>query len=134
MITAPWRYRSSFAEYSSDIIPISWFGKENKTYPYEFGFFPYSRTAPAELGTHASFVEVFFDAVKHHGLEGTIGLRRLSGHESIGTLECTEGNVNIIFPGTEVGSFPSTARHQKSFPRDVETDVIDICSMILRTE
>ncbi|KAJ5143702.1 uncharacterized protein N7515_002489 [Penicillium bovifimosum] len=102
MVTAPWKCDNSFAKHGGRIVPISWFFKEGRPYPYEFGFFPYSKTDPPKLEQHASFVEAFFDAVNLHGLDNFVGLRRLSGHESTGMLECTEGRVNIMFPSNEI--------------------------------
>jgi hypothetical protein len=102
MVTAPWTYDSSFMKYGGKIVPISWFCKEGIPRPYEFGFYPYSMTNPAKLKEYSSFVEAFFDAVNLHGLSNSVSLRRLSGHESTGMLECTEGKVNIIFLSNEV--------------------------------
>ncbi|KAJ5847274.1 hypothetical protein N7455_011231 [Penicillium solitum] len=102
MVTAPWSCDSSFTKHGGRIIPTVWFCKGDRLYPYEFGFFPYSKVTPPKLEEHAPFVEAFFDAVKLHGLDNFIGLRRLSGHESTGMLECTEGKVNIMFASNEV--------------------------------
>lgn len=107
MVTAPWKYDDSFTKHGGRIVPISWFLKEGRPYSYEFGFFPYSKTDPPKLEQHASFVEAFFDTVNLHGLDNFVGLRRLSGHESTGMLECTEGKVNIMFSSNEVRSFIS---------------------------
>lgn len=104
MVTAPWKCDSSFTKHGGRIIPTSWFWKGGRSYPYEFAFFPYSKVTPPKLEEHAPFVEAFFDAVKLHGLDNFIGLRRLSGHESTGILECTEGKVNIMFASNEVRS------------------------------
>ncbi|KAJ5117322.1 hypothetical protein N7448_010954 [Penicillium atrosanguineum] len=102
MVTAPWKCDNSFAKHGGKIIPISWLCKEGRPRPYEFGFFSYSKEDPSGLEGHASFVEAFFDTINLHGLADSVGLRRLTGHESGGMLECTEGKVNIMFPSNEV--------------------------------
>lgn len=111
MIMAPWRYDDSFAKYGGKIIPISWFCKEGRIHPYEFGFVPYSKPEPPRLEEHASFVDAFFDAVNLHGLGDSVGIRRLSGNKPMGMLECTEGNVNIMFPSHEVSPLMSALVH-----------------------
>lgn len=113
MVTAPWTCDNSFVKHGGRIVPISWFCKEGVLRPYEFGFYPYSTTDPAELEGHSSFVEAFFDAVNLHGLSNSVGLRRLSGHESTGMLECTEGKVNIMFLSNEVRPLISSLVYQK---------------------
>ncbi|KAM3428625.1 hypothetical protein MY4824_008720 [Beauveria thailandica] len=102
LITAPWKCGSSFKKHGGQLIPTSWLTREGRTYPYEFGFFPYSKATPPGLEEHSDFVTTFFDAVKLHGLDKSVGLRRLSGQESAGMLECTEGNVNIMFSSKEI--------------------------------
>ncbi|KAJ6021255.1 hypothetical protein N7540_006759 [Penicillium herquei] len=102
MVTAPWRSDNSFTKHGGKIIPISWFFRDDNVLPYEFGFVPYSTAGPPRLEDYAPFVKEFFDTVKLHGLENSVGIRRLSGTESPGMLECTEGKVNIMFSGNEV--------------------------------
>lgn len=114
MVTAPWKCDNSFAKHGGRIIPISWFCKDGRPCPYEFGFFPYSTADPPKLEEHASFVQAFFAAVNLHDLGNSIGLRCLSGHESTGMLECTEGKVNIMFPSNEVRSLTSSLVYRKS--------------------
>lgn len=114
MVTAPWKCDSSFTKHGGRIIPTSWFWMGGRPHPYEFAFFPYSKATPPKLEEHTSFVKAFFDAVTLYGLDNCIGLRRLSGHESTGMLECTEGKVNIMFPSNEVRSYLSALVYHKS--------------------
>jgi hypothetical protein len=102
MITAPWQCGDSFSKHGGEVVPTSWLCKEGKLFPYEFTFSPYSKATPPKLENYAPFVEPYFAMIKHHGLEEFIGLRRLLGYECTGMLECTEGNVNIMFPINEV--------------------------------
>ncbi|CAG8902822.1 unnamed protein product [Penicillium egyptiacum] len=102
MVTAPWRSDNSFAKHGGKIIPTSWFCREGNVFPYEFGFVPYSKTDPPRLEEYASFVEAFFDTVNLYELGDSVGIRRLSGNESTGMLECTEGKVNIMFSSNEI--------------------------------
>ncbi|KAJ5394561.1 uncharacterized protein N7487_012202 [Penicillium crustosum] len=102
MVTAPWKCDRSFTKHGGRIIPTSWFYQGDRLYPYEFAFFPCSKVTPPELEEHTCFVEAFFEAVKLYGLDDFVGLRRLSGQESTGMLECTEGKVNIMFASNEI--------------------------------
>ncbi|KAL2372002.1 hypothetical protein BDBG_03692 [Blastomyces gilchristii SLH14081] len=102
MVLSPWACDSSWDKFGGKIAPISWLCKGDKTFPYEFGFFSYRQAMPMKLEEHSAFVQAYFDAVKQHGLEEYIGLRRLSGREPEEMLECTEGKVNINFPISEI--------------------------------
>lgn len=102
MVTAPWRAETSLKKHGGKIMPTSWLLWGGQIYPYEFQFLPYSKVPPPQLMDYALFVKEFFDVVKQRGLEQWVGLRRLSGEEAIGMVECTEGNVNIMFSSNEV--------------------------------
>ena len=118
MVTAPWRYNNSFAKFGGTIVPNSWFCSEGTVQPYEFCFVPSSKSRPAKLEEHSSFVKDFFETITSHRLGRFIGLRRLSGMESPEMLECTEGNVNIMFRSDEVSLLISPlVRHLADVPR-----------------
>ncbi|QSS57456.1 hypothetical protein I7I53_11639 [Histoplasma capsulatum var. duboisii H88] len=115
MVLSPWTCNGSWDKFGGKIALISWLCKEDKTVPYEFGFYSYRQASPTKLEKHSAFAQAYFDSVKEHGLEEYIGLRRLTGHEPKEMLECTEGKVYINFSISEVSL--SETHHQKKLSR-----------------
>ncbi|EER36690.1 conserved hypothetical protein [Histoplasma capsulatum H143] len=74
MVRSPWTCNGSWDKFGGKIAPISWLCKEDKTVPYEFGFYSYRQASPTKLEKHSAFAQAYFDSVKEHGLEEYIEL------------------------------------------------------------